>query len=167
MEESSVFLSSLVNSPIAMLLWIFLGIREDPKGKEKVLVGFWYILVLSSPVAKKLGDLYMMRSKKLQGWEPTSAVNLILSHVLLRSLRNTLNPSRDWDQTLKISFMYRTHRSDLSSRFSINDSSKSPMSLVAGAGASLVLIVIPCNWVNICPSNWNTLFLRTNLRRSK
>ena len=50
-------LAYIVSSPIAIPLWIWLGMWEEPRGKENVLVGLKYILVHNLPVFIKFGDL--------------------------------------------------------------------------------------------------------------
>ena len=68
---------SLVISPTAILLCMKCGMFEDPFGYENEFVGLYKILVGSISLPKNVGDLYIVRSRKLHDCVEISAVNLI------------------------------------------------------------------------------------------
>ena len=65
------------------------------------------------------------------------------------------------------SSVYRAHKRGCLGLFLMKPSSKSPMYIIAKAGASFVPIAIPHICVNFRLLNWNILSLSTYFSRSK
>ena len=101
------------------------------------------------PVLRNVGDLYMVRSRKLQDCEEISAVNLIFFCTLLRFVRNVWSSSGVWGQIINTSSMYLFQRLGLLAWLFRKFSSRSPMYKVARAEANLVPIARPYSCVKV------------------
>ena len=115
-----------------------------------------------------MGNLYTVRSRKLQDCEAISAVNFIFFFgSLLRFDRNVWSLSGVWGQIINTSSMYLFQRLGLLAWLVRKFSSTSPMYMVARAGANLVPIARPHSCVKVRLSDWKILFFRTYLKRSR
>ena len=119
------------------------------------------------PVRRNVGDLYIVMSRKLHDCENISAENLMFLCTRLSLVRKVWSSSRLWGQSIRMSSMYLFQSRGFRVCWLRNFSSNWPKYMVAKAGASLVPMAMPHNCVNMRLSNWNTLFFRTYLRRSR